>query len=218
MPSPSLAELLNKLSEQTQAEMNVCIPAEIVSYDAATQLAQVQPCLKRPLRTEDDEEITESMPIISHVPVIHPSGGGFFAHFPLAKGDPVTLIIADRSIDRWLDKGGEVDPGYSHTHELSDAFAIPGGRPDPKKLSGMSSSKLTIGKDGDTSLQIAIDGSAISLSTGSDFVSLAAKVDSELNKIKAAMLTCTVASAPGPVTFASPYVHVSTAATKVKAT
>lgn len=172
----------------------------------------------RPLTTDDGDELTESLPQINNVPVVQPAGGGFFAHFPLQAGDPVLLIFADRSIDRWIDKGGEVDPGFSHTHELSDAFAIPGGRPQPKKLSSPSSSNLTIGKDGDTSLQISIDGSAISLSTGASFVALADKVLTELNKIQAAMLTGTVAAAPGPVTFASPYSPASVAASKVKAT
>ncbi len=204
--------------ERLASEICVCIPGKVESYDAATQMAKVKPLLKRPLKLADGTDVTESLGIINNVPVIQPSGGGFFAHFPLAAGDPVTLVIADRSLDRWIEQGGEVDPGFTHTHELSDAFAIPGGRNKQNKLSSPDSSKLTIGKDGDTSLQISIDGSAISLSTGSDFVALAQKVATELSKIQAAMLTGTVSAAPGPVVFGSPYSPASVAATKVKAT
>lgn len=183
--SPTSAEILLALSERIQGEINVCLPGKIESYDASKQLASVKPLLKRPLINEDGTDAdAESVPVISNVPVVHPSGGGYFTHFPLAQGDPVILIFADRSIDRWLDRGGEVDPGFTHTHELTDAIAIPGGRAQPQKLQNPSSSKLTIGKDGDASMQITIDGTVIKLSdNATDFVALAQKVLTELQKI-----------------------------------
>jgi hypothetical protein len=170
--SPSTPDILTGIMERLASELCVCLPAQIESYDAATQLAKVKPLLKRPLRLPDGSDATESISIINNVPVIHPSGGGYFVHFPLAAGDPVTLVIADRSLDRWIEKGGEVDPGFTHTHELSDAFAIPGGRNKKNKLASADANKLTIGKDGDASMQITIDGSEINAGGGSNFVAL----------------------------------------------
>lgn len=183
--SPTIAELLSAFGERLQGEINVCLPAQVESYDASTQLASVKPLLKRPLVGEDGVDLeAESIPVINNVPVIHPSGGGYFVHLPLTKGDPVTLVFSDRSLDRWIDKGGEVDPGFSHTHELSDAFAIPGGRSKQQKLSNPSSSKLVLGKDAEASMQITIDGTVIKLSdNATDFVALAQKVLTELQKI-----------------------------------
>lgn len=176
--------------ERLASEICVCLPGKIESYDASTQMAKVKPLLKRPLKLADGTDATESMGIINNVPVVHPSGGDYFVHFPLKAGDPVTLVIADRSIDRWIESGGEVDPGFTHTHELSDAFAIPGGRNKKNKLNNPSDSKLVIGKDGAASMQITIDGTTIKISdNANDFVALAQKVLTELQKITTYLTT-----------------------------
>lgn len=46
--------------------------------------------------------------------------------FPVKKGDTVMIVMADRSLDRWLSQGGEVTPDDRRQHDLSDAIAVPG--------------------------------------------------------------------------------------------
>jgi hypothetical protein len=186
MRSPSISEAINALIERIGQDLNVSLPGTIEDYDHENQLASVKPSLKRPLRSEDGEDVeAESLPVIPNVPVVQPSGGGYFVHFPLKKGDPVTLIISDRSLDRWKERGGEVDPGFTHTHELTDALAFPGGRSKPDALTGTHADHLVIGHEDDASRRIVIDGSLIKLSeNATNFVALANLVKSEIQALR----------------------------------
>jgi hypothetical protein len=187
-------------------------------------MVSVKPLLKKPLISRDGEEQdAESIPVISNVPVCWPSGGGYFAAFPLAKGDPVTLIFADRSLDRWLTQGGEVDPMHLHTHELTDAFAIPGGRAKPQKLSSPSTTKMVIGKDGDATQQITIDGTDIKLcDTATQYVAMSNLVTNLFTSLATAINGWTPVPNDGGAALKSALtawiaLSKSTAATKVKA-
>jgi hypothetical protein len=60
-----------------------------------------------------------------------PGGDGdrFSMSWPLAEGDTVKLVVADRSIDEWLTEGGEdVTPSDLRKHDFSDAIVEPGLR------------------------------------------------------------------------------------------
>jgi len=103
-------------------EMRVSLPARVEQYDETKQRADVKPLLNR--RYADGEEA--ELPVIAGVPVVWPRSGGAALTMPVAKGDGVLLVFADRSIDRWLSDGGQVTPDDPRTHDLSDAVAIPG--------------------------------------------------------------------------------------------
>ena len=104
-------------------ELRVCMPGKIVTIDFKTQKASVQPDFKR--KYNDGTE--QSSPIIYNVPIAHPRAKDAFVVMPLKKGDSVTLIFSDRSLEKWLSSGAEGDPGDERSHHISDAFAIPGG-------------------------------------------------------------------------------------------
>ena len=83
----SLPEALAFVLEQFVKTLNICLPANIVTYDAATRRASVQPAIYTMLT---DGALIEP-PIIGNVPVVWPGGGGFVATCPLAGrrcGDP----------------------------------------------------------------------------------------------------------------------------------
>lgn len=124
--TPTLAQVIRDAIEARLAEVHTSIPAQIVSFDDATCLATVQPCLKRKY-TVDNELV--DLPKIVNVPVVMPRGGGAVIMFDLQPGDYVLLVFAERSIDKWITSGGKVDPKDPRKHQLSDAFAIPGGYP-----------------------------------------------------------------------------------------
>jgi hypothetical protein len=60
----------------------------------------------------------------------------------------VALVFSDRSLDRWLNAGGVVDPGTYRMHDLSDAIAIPGLHPWSAPWTGLDATAVTLGKDG----------------------------------------------------------------------
>lgn len=127
--TPTFAKVLRDAIDARLAEVHTCLPAEIVKFDKATNLADVSPCLKR--KYAADEAVVD-LPVIPSVPVVQPRGGGAAILFDLKPGDPVLLVFSERSIDGWKTTGGKVDPKDPRKHHLSDAFAIPGGYPKSK--------------------------------------------------------------------------------------
>lgn len=152
--TPRLGEVLDKKIRLALEDLCVSCPATVQSYDPATQLATVRVDLKRAAEDADGNELIESVGVISNVPVVFPGGGGFAVTFPLAVDDTVLLVFADRSIDRWKTQGGEVDPGFLHSHNLSDAFALAGVRNAVNKLQNAASDRLRLGKDGGPTVEI----------------------------------------------------------------
>jgi hypothetical protein len=98
------------------------MPATIVKYERATQKATVQPSLKR--RTRDGKVL--SFPVVTNVPCLFPRTNDFSLTFELKPQDSGLLICAQRSLDRWLSSGGEVDPQDPRKHSFTDGIFIPG--------------------------------------------------------------------------------------------
>ena len=120
--SPTLADLLRLATARQLQDVHVSMPGRIESYDAPRQEASVQPLLKVALASGEEA----SLPVINHVPVLWPRGGGAILSFPLEIGDTVLLVFSERSLDEWLQQGGELAPQDPRSHDLSDAVALPG--------------------------------------------------------------------------------------------
>jgi hypothetical protein len=164
----TLAELIRRAIEARLAEVRVAIPGTIQKFDAATQLAEVRPDLQELRFDESDAELSESLPVVSDVPVQFPGAGGFVITFPVQPGDPCLLVFSDRSLDKWIENGGEVDPVDLRRHHLSDAVALLGVRSKPQALSSFNADCLSLGKDGEAE----------------DFVALAQKVHDEIDALR----------------------------------
>jgi hypothetical protein len=155
--SPTLAAVIARAVDLRLASVRVALPAKIKTFDPASQLASVQPLLRETFEDETDAEQVESLPVISHVPVQFPGAGGFVITFPVAEGDPCWLVFSDRSLDKWIEQGTEVDPVDLRRHHLSDAVALLGVRSKAGALAEFDASNARIGKVG---------GVGISLRTG----------------------------------------------------
>lgn len=106
------------------AEINIAIPAKIVSYDAQSVRAIVKPTI--PKRLSNGE--TLQAPQIVNVPVCFPmadiAGAVAQVTLPLKAGDGVLLVFSHRSLENWL-SGSEQSPDDPRMFDLSDAFALP---------------------------------------------------------------------------------------------
>lgn len=123
-------------------EVHTAMPAEIVSFDAATQTASVQLCIER--ETVDDiEPITQ----LGQVPVMVQGGGGFSVTFPVKEGDPCLVLFVERGMDNWYLDGGCQPAQGRRTHHLSDAVCIPGLRTAPQALGNYDADNITIRSD-----------------------------------------------------------------------
>ena len=109
--------------EQILCDVNTALPGIISSYDPNTHLATVQPGLQRKYK---DQDAPVDLPLITNVPVAFPKAGQSWLRLPINPGDEGLLVFNQRSIDKWLDQGGTVDPLDNRKFDLSDAVFIPG--------------------------------------------------------------------------------------------
>ena len=145
------AETLARILDSFAQDLHVALPGVVRSYDAETQTADVRLGLQRVLQAEDedqDEDLTENLPILPSVPVVFPRGGGYFLSFPLAAGDGVLVVFNELDINAWRDSSGEaVDPGVGLRHGLSGAVAVPGMFTRGDALASASGVYARLGRD-----------------------------------------------------------------------
>ena len=115
------AAQIHETVKKILSEIHTAVPGRIISYDAQTGLATVQPQAKR--KIPDGRSI--DYPYIAGVPVLFPSAGNRFAciTFPIRENDGCLLIFAESSLDDWLKGGESKDP---RRFDLTDAICIPG--------------------------------------------------------------------------------------------
>lgn len=155
--TPTLAEVLRRAMDRRVADLRVSLPARVTRYDASKRLCDAHPLLRETYTDADDKPMNVSLPVVTNVPVVFPGAGGFSVTFPVEPGDIVLLVFADRSLDRWLSMGGEVDPIDPRRHALSDAVAIPGLQPFVNAVAADADAMVVGDKDG-AHIEIRRDG------------------------------------------------------------
>lgn len=118
----TLTEAIQTVIDRVLTGMHTCIPGRIEKYDYTKQQAEVKPLIK----TDYNDDTTESMPVISNIPVIFPRSNSTIIHFPLEKGDTGLIFFSEKALENWLSLGGESDSGDKRKFDLSDAIFIPG--------------------------------------------------------------------------------------------
>ena len=107
-------EELQALKQEIFESLHCALPGTVVSFDAETQTAVIQPTIK----TSSDVEF----PLLRDVPVFMP------VSFEIQEGDACLVIFADRDIDAWFETGEAEVPPSGRMHSLSDGFAFVGFR------------------------------------------------------------------------------------------
>ncbi len=158
-------ELLELVLDNRQRGLHTSMPGRVESYDAATQTCDVLPQLKRQTPDGEGGYTVEDLPVLPHVPVCFPRGGGFALTFPLQKGDFVLVVFSERAIGNWRQKGEASNPGDLRMHSLAGAVAIPGVYPASQALSDADGTNMLIGKDGTAAAQIKATSTGLELGT-----------------------------------------------------
>ncbi len=126
---PSLPDVLDAYWLKKIKGVHTCFPGQVVEYDSSTDLAVITPLLKIKFRGQSPEPLAN----LQDVPIVFSRtvSGGWFPK--IAPGDIVTVVVAERSIEDWLSgSGNAVYPTEARNHDISDAYAIPGGYPEGK--------------------------------------------------------------------------------------
>ncbi len=113
-----LQKALDNLRREIFETLHVSMPGIIRSYNESEGTADVQPALRRELRTGT----ILTMPLLKNVPVISPSGS------EILPNTPCLLIFTDFCLDGFLQTSQPVIPPSPRAHDLSDAVAITGFR------------------------------------------------------------------------------------------
>ncbi len=159
--TPSFAGAVEAVITAKLLEMFTAMPGQVESYNATLGLANIQPGIKRKF-IKDNE--TVNLPIINNVPVVFPRSGQAALTFPLKKGDSVLLVFSQRSLDNWKLAGGVVEAGDPRHHDLSDAFAIPGGYPKVEPLVGVDPDNVVL--QNGVANKVTVKSNAVELTTG----------------------------------------------------
>ena len=139
-----LSDLLEAMAQMIRIGMRVHVPARVVAYDAATQLAVVQ-CEHRLVvrvssidRLPPGAELQGSPPnakavlppkVVQDIPVIFPGTSTAYLTVPIAAGTTGTLHVHDRALDQWMLKGAPCDPLFAWTSVLESSEFHPGLHP-----------------------------------------------------------------------------------------
>jgi len=232
--TPRLVDALRDVMAKAVSGVHVSMPGQIISYNPATQVAQVKPAVKLRLSDERDEVTGlfpfDSLPIVS-VPVYFPTGGGFAIVWTPLPGDWVQLVVSSHEMDTWLSLGlTEIEPQSSRRHDLSDSWAIPGVQPisQPRPSAVLAGTDLVLGRlDGTTEIRIsptdiklggalAIDPVALSTANDANWSALTAWVRVVETLINGLLPGSFPPAAPPTLWGSSAGVPAPTAATVVK--
>lgn len=168
-------ELLNDAEETIrltldgrQSMMWTAIPGIVQSVNLSEMTVSVQPAIQGTVEQSDGTILNVNLPPLIHVPIVFPSAGGFTITFPIAAGDEVLVLFSSRCIDSWWQAGGFSNvPMEMRMHDLSDGFAIPGPRSQPRVVSGISSTNLQIRNDANTAHVEITPAGAVNIVTAS---------------------------------------------------
>jgi len=117
----SMVGMFHVVLEKFLQSIDDMLPAQIVAFDRATGMAQVQPLISI---ITTDNTILQRAPVMS-VPVMQIGGGGFMLNFPIAPGDLGWLKSNDRDISLFKQFWAQSPPNTSRKHDFGDAIFIP---------------------------------------------------------------------------------------------
>lgn len=142
-----------------QAQMWTAFPGIVQSVDLAAMTVEVVSAIKGVATDSSGVQSYVTMPVMTDVPIVFPSAGGFSLTLPIKSGDEVLVIVSCRCIDAWWQSGGIQQPMELRMHDLSDGFAIPGPRSQPNVITGVSSDNARlVSDDGSVYLEITPGG------------------------------------------------------------
>lgn len=172
--NPTATTNLQAAAKAAKALVNVALPATVLAYDAATQVATVRvvPCFRRRDPEQGGKVVCYAPPDLPQIPVAFPGGAGFALTWPLAVGSTGLLVVSDRSLDEWKSTGdARTEPQDARRHSLADGVFVPGLRSPADPLTGtqlaadaavLSGAKVVLQSD-DTRLGAASATQAVAL-------------------------------------------------------
>jgi Phage protein Gp138 N-terminal domain len=112
---------MRKLMEMHTQGFDGLLPARVVSYDRAKNLATVQP----QIMLTDTEGNSRLRHPIAEIPCFSFGGGGFHINFPLAANDLGWILASDRDISLFMQSLNASKANTTRRKTFGDAWFIP---------------------------------------------------------------------------------------------
>lgn len=165
----TLEQILGAQADALRNSLYHRMPGAVLSYDAGSQTAKVQPMVND-VRVDVDSGaiVFEPWQPIENVPVAWPQFGSFVIAGFLEANDQVTLEAFDLDISAWRAQGRStqpVNPADPLRHGGGYWSATPTDLTGPI-ASAPSAPGIVIGKDGAPAQQIVIDASGVKVGAG----------------------------------------------------
>lgn len=116
-----LRGLLRLWQTKTLQKTDDMLPARVIAYNRATNLAKVQPLIS--VVTTSQEQVPRAQ--IASVPVFQYGGGGFVLSFPVRTGDTGWIKANDRDISLFKQTMQANPPNTQRKHSFEDAMFFP---------------------------------------------------------------------------------------------
>ncbi len=124
----ALVDCLNTFFRERMKGVFTALPGHVVSFDPATQQAQVQIGISG----QDNAGNAVSPTVIGDVPV-YVYGADYVVETAIKPGAEGLIVFAQRCIDGWVNSGGvAANPLPRRMFSVADAFFLPGFRSAPK--------------------------------------------------------------------------------------
>lgn len=136
-----IARLLKTATGQSlRDDVRTSIPGHVLSYDPATQLAQLQIGIQR-LNLNGD---TFTPPPIIRCPVLIYGGAGGVVEVEIQPGDECLIHFSMRCIDGWRNQGGVAPLTRIERFREADAFAVLAPRSAPNVITDYSNDGIRV--------------------------------------------------------------------------
>ena len=151
-----VAEMGKWLRKELQ-QVDDFLPARVVSYDAQSKRAVVQPLVQ--IKTTGGQQVSRAA---IEVPVYQSGGGGFVSHFPLKAGDFGHIKASDRDTSLvYQRKGGEDIPNTDRMKSFNDGIFYPDTVEAATIPAGYEDAAVMQSTDGNSFVALAEDKSVL---------------------------------------------------------
>lgn len=145
----NLNVLVNLLKKNIFFHLNVCLPANVKSYNSDNNTVTLQPAIQAVLT----DNTFLDMPQLFDVPVLELGGNDLSIKIPLKEGDTGIVIFCDRDITLFKQEKKNTQPNTLRKHDLADGIFI------PMRFGSSGSSNILIqSADGATQLEVTSSG------------------------------------------------------------
>jgi hypothetical protein len=121
MPLSNIESLMKTIINQIFRNLNVCLPATVVTYNSEKNTVKLQPAIQDVL----PDKTFRTLPLLLNVPVLEIGGKNLSVKIPLQEGDTGIVIFCDRDITLFKQEKKNTQPNTLRKHDLADGIFIP---------------------------------------------------------------------------------------------